>query len=61
MKTFAICCVVAVVLLTLVGAFSVYSGAQAAAIGAGGFGVLLIALCFYVLADIRALLMQRGK
>jgi hypothetical protein len=60
MKTFAISCVVAVVLLTLVAALHVVEGSQAAAIGAGGFGVLLIALCFYVLTDIRALLL-RGK
>ncbi len=60
MKGFAIGCVVVVILLTAVAAFSVTEGSQAAAIGACGFGALLIALCFYVLADIRALL-QRGK
>jgi hypothetical protein len=60
MKTFAICCVVVVALLTGIAELSAYSGTQAAAIGAGGFGVLLIALCFYVLTDIRALLL-RGK
>jgi hypothetical protein len=59
MKTFAACCIAVVVLLTVVAAFNVVEGSQAAAIGAGGFGVLLIALCFYVLADIRALMQQR--
>jgi hypothetical protein len=56
MKAFAIGCVVAVVLLTVVGAFSVQAGARAAAIGGAGFGCLLLALCFYALADIRATL-----
>jgi hypothetical protein len=39
---------------------NVVEGAQAAAIGGAGFGALLIALCFYVLTDIRSLLL-RGK
>jgi hypothetical protein len=60
MKAFAICCVVVVVLLTVVAALNVVEGAQAAAIGGAGFGALLIALCFYVLTDIRSLLL-RGK
>ena len=61
MKSFAIGCVVVVILLTLVAVFNphVQDGAVAAAIGAGGFFGLLVALCFYVLADIRAIL-QRG-
>jgi hypothetical protein len=62
MKTFAISCIVVVILLTLIAVFNphVPDGATAAAIGAAGSFCLLLALCFYVLADIRAL-MQRGK
>jgi hypothetical protein len=53
MKGFAIGCVGVVILLTVLGAFSVQEGSQAAVIGAAGFGCLLLALCFYALADIR--------
>jgi hypothetical protein len=56
MKGLAIGCVAVVVLLTAVGAFSVQEGSQAAVIGAAGFGCLLLALCLYALADIRATL-----
>ena len=62
MKNFSIGCVVVVILLTLVAVFNphVPDGATAAGIGAGGFLCLLLALCFYVLCDIRAI-MQRGN
>ena len=59
MRHFAIGCIVVVILLTLIAAFSVKDGAIAAAIGGGGFVCLLIALCFYALADIRALIQTR--
>ncbi len=60
MKIFALWCVVAVVVFTVLAAFSVSEGAQAAAIGGGGFACLMVALCFYALASIHALI-QRGK
>ena len=53
MKTFAVVLVVAVILLTLIAAFSVMEGATAAVIGASGFACFIGALCFYMLADIR--------
>jgi hypothetical protein len=56
MKGFAIGLIVAVVLLTVLAAGFQTEGTQAAVIGAAGFGALLIALCFYALADIRSLL-----
>lgn len=60
MKNFAIGCIVVVILLTVVAALNCIQGSQAAIIGASGFLALLLALCFYVLCDIRTL-MQRGN
>ena len=59
MKGFAIGLIVAVILLTVLGAGFQTEGRAAAEIGAAGFGFLLVALCFYALADIRSLLKSR--
>lgn len=56
MRTFALICAFAVVLLTVVAAFSVQAGSQAAVIGACGFACFIAVLCFYLLADIREVL-----
>jgi uncharacterized membrane protein YfcA len=58
MKAFALICAVVVVVLAVIGAFSVQEGSQAAIIGACGFACLIVALCFYLLADIREVLKQ---
>jgi hypothetical protein len=59
MKIFSIICIVAVVLLTGIAAFSVVEGAQAAAIGGAGLVCLVAALALYVLVQIRDLV--KGK
>jgi hypothetical protein len=63
MKGFAIGLIVAVVLLTLVvsNALSAHTDTNTEAVAAlvGGFGFLLVALCFYALADIRSLLLKK--
>jgi hypothetical protein len=56
MKTFALVVVIAVPVLTLAAALNVVEGYKATAIGAAGLSALLIALCLYALADIRAVL-----
>ncbi len=53
MKTVTLFFIGLIVLVTLAGAFSVRAGEQAAAIGAAGFFLLVAALAFYVLVEIR--------
>lgn len=55
MRIFAGWLIAIIVCLTVLAAFSVSEGVHAAAIGAAGFVALLLALCFYALADIRQL------
>lgn len=61
MKNFAIFCIVAVVVLTLIAAVPQLSGTTAAMIGAAGFVALLLALSFYALADIRAIVREKAN